>query len=133
MAQTATLSRPFPRALLIPVATQIIAALIGVGSGAWFLIQHITKPVLSSFTAFSISALLLWIGLTMSRVVVQTIRYRGAAPRSRAERICSRAEMYVALLLALLAIVSLQLSFHRQAPPSLRQRFIDYEKTHPHR
>jgi hypothetical protein len=133
MAQLATRSRPFPRALLIPFASQIVAALIGVGGAAWLLIQHITKPVLSSFTAFSISALLLWIGLTMLRVVIQTIRYHGAAPPSRAERIHSRAEMYVALLLAFLTIVSLQLSFHRQAPPSLRQRFIDYEKTHSHR
>jgi ABC-type dipeptide/oligopeptide/nickel transport system permease component len=133
MSQVAAPRHSLPRNLLVPIASQVLATVLGFGGATWLLVSHIREPVLSSLTVFSISALFFWIGLTMLRVFVQMIRYHGVAPPSRGERIWSRIEMYVALLLCLIAIASLQISYRHETPRSLRQRFIDYEKTHPRR
>jgi hypothetical protein len=133
MSQAAAPRHSFPRNLFIPIASQVLAAVLGLGGATWLLVSHIREPVLSSLTVFSISALLLWIGMTMLRGFVQTIRHYGIAPPSRGEWIWSRIEMYVALLLCLIVIASLQISYRHETPRSLRQRFIDYEKTHPRR
>src|ERR1700694_458060 len=102
MSKVAAPHHSFPHTQWVPIASQVLAAAVGLGGATWLLVGHIREPALSSFTAFSISALLLWIGLTMLRVFVQTIRYHGIAPPSRAERIWNRVEMYVALLLSLI-------------------------------
>ena len=133
MSQVTAPRHLFPRNLLIPIASQALAAVLGLGGAIWFLVSHVREPVLSSLTVFWISALFLWIGVTMLRVFIQTIRHHGVAPPSRRERIWSRIEMYVALLLCLIGIASLQISYRHETPRSLRQRFIDYEKTHPRR